>query len=241
MASRPPYKMEFHWKETHMELQCDVEIAFKSAKSAVMNSRILLEQYILKYPTFVTTLEPVEVDLNAPEFIRDMMSAGIVAGVGPMAAVAGGLSEIATRAMVVQKAKLALAENGGDISVKGSIPVTIGVDAGESSIAKNLAFKIKANDLPLGICTSGGSMGHSLSLGVADAVVVFSASAFLSDAAATSIANYVKSNDPEGSIQNALERAEYIDGVRGCMIVSGELVGITGKIPETVEVIDANL
>ncbi len=235
------FKTELHIKQTHMKLQSDSKEAILNVKNAVINTRILLEQYILSHPNFVTSLEPIEVDLSAPDFVRSMMRAGLLADVGPMAAVAGGLSEIATEAMVRVGCNLALADNGGDISIKGKMPITIGVYAGDNKITKSVGFKIKPGDLPLGICTSAGTVGHSISLGDADAVIIFSNSAFLSDAAATSVANVIKHNDPEGSIQKGLEKAEEIEGVIGCMIFSDELVGKTGKLPEMVNITDADL
>ena len=232
---------ELHLKQTHMKLRADSQEAVESAKDAVINTRVLLEHYIFEHPDFISSLDPLEMDPNAPKFIRNMIQAGLLADVGPMAAVAGGLSEVATNAMLANHSRLALAENGGDISIKGVEPITIGVYAGENSIAKKVGFKIKPGDLPLGVCTSAGLVGHSLSFGDADAVIIFSTSAFLSDASATSVANLVKSKDPEMSIQNALEKAESIVGLKGCMIFIGELVGKTGKIPEMVEVIDSDV
>jgi ApbE superfamily uncharacterized protein (UPF0280 family) len=235
------YTTELHWQQTHMKLQGDVKDILENAKSAVLSTRSILEQYILSHPDFVNTLEPMEVDLNAPLFIRNMMVASQNAGVGPMATVAGGLSEVATETMIALGGKFALADNGGDISIKGNKPVTIGVYAGSNRVAGKVAFKIKPDELPMGVCTSAGSVGHSISLGDADAVIVFSNSAFLSDAAATSIANQVKSIDPEGSIQHALEQAEDMAEVRGCMVFIGDLVGRTGKIPDMVEVVDSDV
>ena len=234
------YTKELHWKQTHMILKADSKSSFELARSAIIHSRALLEQYILEHPEFSSTLEPLQVDLMAPEFVRRMMQAGVLAGVGPMAAVAGGLSEVATEAMLSKGGKFALAENGGDISIRGVKPVTIGIYAGESSVAKRLGFKIKADELPLGVCTSA-QLGHSISLGAADAAIVFSNSAFVSDAAATAIANYIKRDDPEGSLQGSLEKADDIDGLFGCMVFVGELVGRTGRIPEMVEVIDSDV
>ena len=47
--------------------------------------------------------------------------------------------------------------------------------------------------MPMGICTSSGTVGHSLSFGKADAVCVKAKSVSLADAAATAIGNMVKS------------------------------------------------
>jgi ApbE superfamily uncharacterized protein (UPF0280 family) len=224
-----------------MVLKCDRMEGIEKAKGAVGASRLLLENYIASHPDFVHALQTERVDLTAPEIVRKMMEAGMLCEVGPLASVAGALSEIATDAMISVGAKLALGENGGDISVKGEREVRVGIYAGEKSIARQLGFRIKSDDLPLAICTSSGTLGHSISMGESDAVVVFSKSAYLADAAATSLANLVVERDPEGSIQNALEKAEGIDGISGCMVFIGELVGRWGKLPEMVEVIDFDL
>jgi ApbE superfamily uncharacterized protein (UPF0280 family) len=227
---------EFRIQQTYMRLQSDNEDSFSYAKSAVSHNRNLLENYIENHPDFLTALEPLEIDHSAPELIRNMMRAGITANVGPMAAVAGGLSEVATEAMMRAKCKFALANNGGDISIKGENNVKVGLYGGEDSIAGNVVFSIKPEDLPLGICTSAGVLGHSISFGDSDAVVIFCRSAFLADAAATSVANFVKQTDPEGTIQNALEIAEDIEGVLGCMIFIGDKVGTAGWLPELIEI-----
>jgi ApbE superfamily uncharacterized protein (UPF0280 family) len=224
-----------------MVLKCDNLQGIEKAKGAVSGARLLLENYMAIHPEFVHAMDTERLDLTAPEMIRRMMEAGMKCGVGPMASVAGALSEIATDAMMKVGARLALAENGGDISVKGEREVKIGIYAGEKIVARQPGFKIKPDDLPIAICTSSGRLGHSISLGDSDSVVVFSMSAYLADAAATALANLVKVKDPEGSIQNALEKAEEFDGINGCMVFIDQLVGRWGKIPEMVEVIDFDL
>ena len=232
------FRDEFRYEQTHMKLISDTESTFITAKKAVLHSRSLLGQYISKHSEFLTSLEPLELDLNAPEFIRKMMGAGIDANVGPMASVAGGLAEVATNAMIHRGSTQAMADNGGDISIMGELAPVVGIYAGEHSIAKRVGLKIRSTDLPLGICTSAGVLGHSISFGSADAVIVFARSAFLADASATAIANHVKTTDTEGTIQNALEVAECIRGVHGCMIFLGMEVGTCGWVPEFAEVIE---
>lgn len=232
---------EYHLKQTHMVLKCDVKRGIAESKIAVFNARFTLDTYITNHPDFRFAFDTRDVDPDAPKFVKKMMAAGIAADVGPMASVAGGLSEIATDTMIATLCKSAIAENGGDISIKGIREAKIGIYRGQNRLAGTVGFLIKPEDLPLGICTSAGEVGHSISLGDADAVVVCSKSAFLSDAAATAIANIVSLNDSEASIQRALERAEAIEGVTGCLVLIGALVGRTGHLPEMVEVLDADL
>ena len=79
----------------------------------------------------------------------------------------------------------------------------------------------------LGVCTSSGTVGHSLSLGKADAVTVIAPSAALADAAATMICNQVQS---ESDIQRALAFAPKIEEVRGVIIIFGDQIGAWGEV-----------
>lgn len=228
-------------KQTHMVLKCNLAVGIAKAKNAVGGARLVLENYIYGHPEFEHAFATDKVDPMAPEIVRKMMEAGQLAGVGAMASVAGALSETATDAMISIGADYAIAENGGDISAKGKKEIKIGIYAGKNEVAEKMGFKVKASELPMGICCSSGSVGNSISLGEADAVVVFSKSAYLADGAATACANLVNTKYPEGSIQKALEKAEMIQGVSGCIVFMGSLVGRFGKIPEMVEVVDYDL
>jgi hypothetical protein len=81
--------------------------------------------------------------------------------------------------------------------------------------------------MPLGICTSSGTVGHSLSFGRADSVCVTSKSASLADAAATAIGNLVKG---EGDVKKALEAGAKIEGVLGIVIIIKDKLGACGAI-----------
>jgi ApbE superfamily uncharacterized protein (UPF0280 family) len=118
-------------------------------------------------------------------------------------------------------------ENGGDIYLKISKKRLVGVYAGQSALSKRIALEIMPGETPLGICTSSGTVGHSLSLGSADAVVVLSPSTALADAAATALCNMVKSAD---DIPQTIERAQSIAGLRGLVVIMGGKMGVWGKV-----------
>ncbi len=79
----------------------------------------------------------------------------------------------------------------------------------------------------MGVCTSSGTIGHSVSLGRADAVCVLSRSAAIADAAATAVGNGVQS---EGDIRGSLEGGMRIPGVIGIVIILGEKFGAIGGV-----------
>src|SRR5690606_31347289 len=147
-----------------------------------------------------------------------MARAGNLAGVGPMAAVAGAFAEIVGFALL-EYAPEVLVENGGDLFVKASEPVSVSIYAGKSPLSGKLGLLIRPEQTPLGICTSPGTVGPSFSKGQADAAVALSPSGPLADAAATALGNLVQG---PGDLEAAVEQARHINGVTGAVLICGD-------------------
>ena len=151
-----------------------------------------------------------------------------------MAAVAGAIAEFVCKGLIDEGCKEIIVENGGDIFLQRSSSSTIAVFAGESPLSNRVGLKLEPGEMPAGICTSSGTIGHSLSLGIADSVTVLADSAVLADAAATRIGNEVGDyKEPRQGVSRALETAEKIKGIRGVLVICGELLGASGKIELT--------
>jgi ApbE superfamily uncharacterized protein (UPF0280 family) len=199
------------------------ELAFDS----VYKNRGYIESYIKHRPHFLTSLIPLEQDKFAPNIVRDMLTAGKIAKVGPMASVAGAIAEYVGRDLLNSGSRNVIVENGGDIFLKSEHEVTVGVFAGESSLSYKVKLLIKPDQMPLGVCTSSGTVGHSLSFGSADAVCVLSTSASIADAAATAIGNLVKNRE---DIRKALDWGLAIKEIEGILIIAGEELALQGMI-----------
>ena len=193
---------------------------------SVLKHRGSLESYIGHHPLFLTTLDPYQAEAEAPAIVKEMARVSQLTGVGPMAAVAGAIAEAVGRDLLAFSPEV-IVENGGDIFLKISNKRLVGIYAGQSSFTKKIALEIMPRETPLGVCTSSGTVGHSLSLGSADAVVVLSPSTALADAAATALGNMVKAAD---DIPRAIEKAQSIEGLRGLVIIVGDKMGVWGKV-----------
>jgi len=196
------------------------------ALDSVLKHRGSLESYIGRHPIFLTTLQPYQAEAGAPTIVKEMARVSQLAGVGPMAAVAGAVAEAIGRDLLAFSPEI-IVENGGDIFLKISKKRLVGIYAGQSSFAKRIALEIMPRETPLGICTSSGTIGHSLSLGSADAVIVLSPSTALADAAATALCNIVKAAD---DIPQAIEKAQGIEGLRGLVVIVGDNMGVWGNV-----------
>jgi ApbE superfamily uncharacterized protein (UPF0280 family) len=163
----------------------------RKAYRLVSKYRRLLEKYIEQHPIFLTSLVPITVSGDAPHIVKLMAEAGAKAGVGPMAAVAGAIADFAGNELADFSPEVII-ENGGDIYLKSSKKRVVGIYAGKSPLTGKVGLEIDGEDTPIGISTSSGTVGHSLSFGKADAAVAIAASALLADAAATAIGNRVR-------------------------------------------------
>jgi ApbE superfamily uncharacterized protein (UPF0280 family) len=212
-------------RETDLFIRADSNLT-SIALASVHQHRSFLESYITAHREFLTSMTPVAYDEWAPEIVRDMMRASAKAGVGPMAAVAGAMAEHVGRDLLLHTQNLII-ENGGDIYLKSMNDVRVGLFAGKSPLSGRVSIKLRKEEMPLGVCTSSGTVGHSLSFGCTDACCVKSDSVALADAAATAIGNIVKSKK---DIQNGLKTGMKIDGVQGIVIIIGDQMGVVGNV-----------
>ncbi len=212
-------------KETDLYVRARRNLKRKTLK-AVSKYRALLEKYIERHPEFLTALEPIRIGEDAPQIVEAMAEAAKKTGVGPMASVAGAIAEYVGKELLPFSSEV-IVENGGDIFLKTLKRRVIGIYAGESSFTGKLTLEIQPEETPLGICTSSGTVGHSLSFGRADACIVLSPSTALADAAATAIGNLtVEASD----IPQGIDFAKGVEGIRGVVIIKDDQIGIWGEV-----------
>jgi ApbE superfamily uncharacterized protein (UPF0280 family) len=221
----------FDFKETHLRVSAD-KVDEGRVRAHLAKIYDELESYVGRNVFFATTLEPVEAGPKAPEIAVKMSAAARAAGVGPMAAVAGAFAQEVGEFILKGGAREVVVENGGDIYIKALTEKVVGLHAGEGKLSNKLALKLKPAETPCGVCTSSGTLGHSISFGEADAVAVVADSAFLADAAATTIANEVRGKD---AVQKGLAKAREINGIRGVLIVKDDDLAAWGKLPEIIQ------
>lgn len=198
----------------------------KKAHRLILKYRGMLERYIVNHPEFLTSLKPITIDTSAPHIVKEMVTAASVAGVGPMAAVAGALAQNVGQELLEYTPEIII-ENGGDIFIKTLANRTIGIYAGNSPYSSKIGIEVSVKQSPLGICTSSGTVGHSLSFGKADAVVALSKSASLADAAATAIGNMITS---ASDIQKGITFARDLEGLQGIIVIKDDELGIWGEV-----------
>ncbi|MFW5857573.1 MAG: UPF0280 family protein [Planctomycetota bacterium] len=223
---------EVRVEETDLQIAAERDLS-GAALSAIHRIRGMLEHFLEGHPKFGTTLDPFpECNRSWPREIQAMIRAGRAAGTGPMSAVAGCVAEYVGKALLGETEQV-IVENGGDLFLVSNVERTLAIYAGDDNpLSMQRGLRIRPELTPLGICTSSGTVGHSLSLGLADAAVVLAEDTALADAVATSTGNMVARRE---DVDPALDWALSVPGVLGCAVVLGETLGARGDGIDLVE------
>jgi ApbE superfamily uncharacterized protein (UPF0280 family) len=196
------------------------------ATQAIVRYRTQIEDYITEHPEFQTSLQPLTVEAHAPPIIQAMAAAAKQAAVGPFAAVAGAMAEWVGKDLLQFSPEI-IVENGGDIFAAGKRSRVFGIYAGDSPLTGKIALKIDASQMPCGVCTSSGSVGHSLSFGRADAAIVIAKSTALADTCATALCNKISH---ASDVSVGLKFAENTAGIDAAVVIIGDKIGAWGKV-----------
>jgi len=225
----------FSWKGANYRICSSIT---EVIKRELTHQRALLEAYIQRHSEFASSLEPISLRADAPDIAKKMAAASLSADVGPMAAVAGALTQAAATAALRAGDREVLVDNGGDIYLSAESEIVVGLFAGENAVSRRLGLRIEPAMMPLAICSSSSQMGHSLSLGHCELACVVSQDAALAAAAATRACNSVKR---PRDIQPTLEMIVSIPNVSGVIIVEEGRIGLAGNLPPLVGHTDESL
>ena len=221
-----PFRHHFELRETIATIIADRWEDIQAAGEGLAEARGQIERYILMDPFFRTSFEPLPVNTSSIVVSR-MAAAAEKAGVGPMAAVAGAVAAYAVEKASRQGSSFCIIDNGGDIAMVSDRPVRIGLFSGDSPLSGKYAFIVEPKGGVYGVCTSSATVGHSMSLGIADSVTVFGPDPALADATATAVCNDLIPED-----QSCFDRCP--DGIDGIFAVFGDTCIIWGEIPPMV-------
>lgn len=163
-------------------------------------------------------------DGSAPAIVREMAAAAEMAGVGPMAAVAGAFAEWVARSLAPLSPEV-IVENGGDIFLAGARERVVAVWAGED--APGVGLRIAPGSLPCAVATSSATIGPSVSLGRADAATVIAGSGALADAVASVVGNRVRG---ACDLEAGIAAGRSVEGVRGVIVVAEGHIAAWGDV-----------
>ena len=212
--------------ETDLHIQADRDLS-RECSAWTVEARMHIENYAREHAGFIESYVPLPSDPFAGPVVNEMLRAAQAAGTGPMAAVAGAVAQYVGNLCVMETGGDVIVENGGDVFIHASGSVTISIFAGSSPLSGKIGLVPECGAVPVGVCSSSGTVGHSRSFGKADAVTVVAGSVPLADAVATAIGNLVSLPD---DIEAGLEKMQDINGIAGGVIIVGDRLGAWGDI-----------
>lgn len=221
--------------ETHIRLTTDID--GHDLKRYIHSIRRDLKNHIFIHDDFSHSLSPLEApEGDLPDIVLRMYESSGFADVGPMACVAGTISEMSLDYLIGKGSRYSIVENGGDIALVNDRKVLCGIYSNNEVLGNDIAFEIRKRSKPLGICTSSAKIGHSINFGDADSVTVIGRSTSICDGLATRIANDVVGQTSEDKVSNALEVCDnFREFFDGALIICGGNVGTVGRLPRIVE------
>jgi len=210
--------------ETDLYIQAEARLTDEALES-VRQARTQIERHIQRYPDFATGLKPLPEPDGCPALVISMYQAARQAGTGPMAAVAGAVAAYVGQQLLTTSSQV-IVENGGDIFLATEVARVVAIEAGRSRFSGQIGLAIAGGE-QLGVCTSSGTVGHSLSSGQADAAVVVAPDTALADAVATAAANRIQG--PQ-DCQQAVTWAIELPGISGAVAICGDQMAVSGEI-----------
>jgi ApbE superfamily uncharacterized protein (UPF0280 family) len=222
-----PMSMMIHAFERGRPL---VHLAQEGARQAIK----VLEDLAKFLPLIKKKAQQIELDERFPDVVWRMVEATQRMGepdLTPLAAVAGAASDVVADSMIQLGGTKIIVDNGGDIAIRLTEGEMVRVGVKTEINAKNPTYVI-AIDASTGIggVATSGLGGRSFAKWIASAVTILSASASLSDAAATVVGNFTNVDDP--AITRALAEKIYPE-----TDIAGEWVtiGVGDLSPEKIE------
>jgi ApbE superfamily uncharacterized protein (UPF0280 family) len=216
---------EVRVRETDLWIGADSDLS-ERVRDLIHQARRPLEAYLEGHPEFLGALHFVPDDPLAPPIVREMIRSSAPAGVGPMASVAGVIAEQVGRGLLPFTSQV-MVENGGDVFLSLEREATVTVFAGDSPLSERVGIRVPVRQMPVGVCSSSGTVGHSMSRGRADAVTVVAASTGLADSAATALGNRIKIR---ADLEAAAEWAAGVEGISGVVMIMGKALAAWGDV-----------
>jgi len=204
--------VEVLYKNADILVSSDVRFEKDEVRGLVEKYYLEIETYCTRDPRFYTSLSPVRVAQDAPLIVKAMADAGSLSGIGPFSAVAGAVAQFVGTDLLARCSEL-LIENGGDLLLKIQETKTIGLYAGEEAVLNNFSLAVDPLSGPFGIAASSGTMGHSLSFGNAELVVIMAEDAIVADTFATVVCNKIKRKEDAVPVIDGYKKNPAIKGI----------------------------
>jgi ApbE superfamily uncharacterized protein (UPF0280 family) len=193
----------------------------EESRAAALSFWEQLQSYALRNPQFRQSKRPLgRSPEDAPEIVREMVSASTRAGVGPMFTFRGAVTDQVGRFLAGSLNEVTVSCDGDyfiktkkrmklSVRRRGGEPITVAVDSSKRGV---------------GVSTT---LGRGRGGGGPDGLADLADSCMLADAAAAGVQALLPK--PDG-FKQALKYLRKVPGVKGGVVVIGERIGVAGGV-----------
>jgi hypothetical protein len=193
----------------------------EESRAAALSFWEQLQSYGLRDPSFRTSKRPLtRIASDAPEIVREVVSAASAAGVGPMFSFRGAVVDQVGRFIAGQLGEVTVACDGDyfikarkrlklQVKRRGGDPITVALEPDPEGV---------------GVSTT---LGRGRQGTGPDGLAVVARTCMLADAAAAGVQACLPKPDGFGMALHYLQR---VPGVQGGVVVIGDRIGVAGQV-----------
>jgi ApbE superfamily uncharacterized protein (UPF0280 family) len=191
----------------------------EESRAAALSFWEQLHAYTLRNPDVRNSKRPIEVPDDAPDIVREMVSAARQAGVGPMYSFQGAVTDHVGRHLAREVDEVTV-NCGGDYFILSRRRQKLTVSSRSSG--STVALVVPPSKKGMGISMSSGRGRAAI-----DGIAVLADSCMLADAAAAGVQAILPK---ENGFASALTYLKRVPGVLGGVVVIGERIGVAGGV-----------
>jgi ApbE superfamily uncharacterized protein (UPF0280 family) len=194
----------------------------EESRAAALTFWEQLQSYSLQHPEFSSSKRPLSVPHEAPDLVREMVASASSAGVGPMFAFRGAVTDYVGRLLARQASELTV-ECGGDLFILRRKRTKLAVHGRRDGAPVSILVDPRPGGMGVSTTTGRGRSSASSP----DGLAVLASSCMLADAVAAGVQALLQK--PDG-LRAALQYLERVPDVRGGVVVLGEQIGVAGCV-----------
>jgi len=218
LLKRKPRSFDIQVQDMTLHIQAVTDVNEES-RAAALSFWEQLHAYTLRNPDVGSSKRPIEVPEDAPEIVREIVSAARRAGVGPMYSFQGAVTDHVGRFLSRETSEVTV-NCAGDYFILGRRRQKLTVQRRASGAS--VAVVVPPSRQGVGISMSVGR-GRA----VLDGLAVLADSCMLADAAAAGVQAILPK---ENGFRSALAYLRQVRGVLGGLILVGERIGVAGAV-----------